>query len=118
MDFFELLAKEIGTPILCFDGAVGMLTRYPLGESPINLAGVEVPGEPDIRWIPRQDLKRAGEALRQNGSPPFPLASWPENTSEQTALSRRLLGELWNALQPEELRELGSRVLRPDPKGR
>jgi len=33
MDFFELLAKGENTPVLCVDGAVGMLVEYPLGDA-------------------------------------------------------------------------------------
>jgi hypothetical protein len=116
MEFFELLAKELGTPVLCFDGLVGMLAKHPSGESATDLAGIEVPGEPDIRWVPPQDLQRAGWALRQSGSPRFPLASRDASLSEHATLARRLSNELWNALQLEELREHGLRALRPGRK--
>ena len=102
MRFFELLAKEIGTPALCADGTVGMLVKYPSADSPTDRAGIEVPGEPGLRWIVWNDLLTAGEALRQKDSPAGPLANSRCCGQESAGLSRRLLSDLWSALQPKE----------------
>jgi hypothetical protein len=102
MDFYELLAKEMGTPVLCIDGFVGMLVRYPKDESHDSCAGVEIPGEPECRWIAWHDLIAAGEALRQKGSPPVPQSNWHHCPQEQTAMARRLLSELWVAKRPSD----------------
>jgi hypothetical protein len=100
MNFFELLAKEMGTPVLCADGSVGMLVRYPNDESADGCAGVEIPGESQLHWVSWQDLLPAGDALRQRGSPAAPQSNWHHCPQEDTAMARRLLGELWMAQQP------------------
>ena len=64
MKFEELLAKEKDTPVLCVDGIVGMLVHYPSESAPASPAGVQVPGETEVRWIAQQELHRAGAALR------------------------------------------------------
>jgi hypothetical protein len=106
MEFAELLAKEKGTPVLCVDGAVGMLVQYPGGQDPSDPAGIEIPGELELRRIRQLELHRAGGALRQQGSPPHPLAI-EFGGDESAKLSRGLLRDLWNALQPQEQRESG-----------
>jgi hypothetical protein len=102
MGLFELLAKELGTPVLCADGSVGMLVRYPDGDAATDYAGIEVPGETDLRWIVWPDLLPAGSALRQKGSPSSPLSNWHQCALEHTAMSRQLLSELWIAVQPTD----------------
>ena len=115
MDFFELLAKGENTPVLCVDGAVGMLVEYPLGDAHGALAGIKVPGELDLRWIAHRELHRVGNALRQTGSPPRPLVLDLEGDSADTILMRTLLRELWQRLGTPD--HLGTGVSIPWGKG-
>jgi len=110
MGYFELLAKEIGTPALCADGSVGMLAKYPSADSPTDRVGIEVPGESGLRWVVWQDLLTAGEALRQRDSPAEPIANLRDRGPEPAGLSRRLLSDLWNALQPKDVQSRPTRV--------
>ena len=107
MDFADLLAKGKDTPVLCADGKVGLLVESPLGDAPTDLAGIGVPGEEDMRWIPPRELHRAGGALRQTGSPEYPLVLDIEGDSADTIFMRRLLRELWHSLMAQEPRKLG-----------
>ncbi len=107
MDFADLLAKGKDTPVLCADGTVGLLVEIPFGDAPTDLAGVGVPGEAAIRWIPPQELHRAGDALRQTGSPEHPLVFDIEGDSADTIFTRRLLRNLWHSLMAQEPRKLG-----------
>jgi len=110
MDFFELLAKGRHTPVLCVDGAVGMLVEYPLRDAPGDLAGIEVPGETGLRWIAQRELHCAGGALRQSGSPAHPFDVGAEDDSADTVLARSLLRELWHRLLAQSQRESGRLV--------
>ena len=107
MDFADLLAKGKDTPVLCADGKVGLLVEFPLSDASTDLAGVGVPGEANIRWIPPQELHRAGGALRQTGSPEYPLILDIEGDSADTIFTRRLLRELWHSLMAQEPRKPG-----------
>jgi len=98
MDFFELLAKGRHTPVLCTDGAVGMLVEYPLRDAPGDLAGIEVPGETGLRWVAQGELHCAGGTLRQSGSPAHPCEAGAEDGSADTVLARSLLRDLWQRL--------------------
>jgi hypothetical protein len=98
MDFFELLAKGRHTPVLCVDGAVGMLVEYPLRDAPGDLAGIEVPGETCLRWVAQHELQCAGGALRQSGSPAHPYNVDAADGSADMVMARSLLRELWHCL--------------------
>jgi hypothetical protein len=100
MEFAQLLAKVKDTPVLCLDGNVGMLVQYPSGDAPSDPAGVQVPGEPGLRWLPQVGLQPSGSALKQEGSPRRPLIGGCETAGEHARLACNLLGELWLALQP------------------
>jgi hypothetical protein len=101
MKFEELLAKEKDTPVLCVDGIVGMLVHYPSESAPASPAGVQVPGETEVRWIAQQELHRAGAALRQQGSPTEPQSSRYLSDDDATTLARVMLGDLWKISQPQ-----------------
>jgi hypothetical protein len=101
MNFAQLLAKVKDTPVLCIDGNVGMLVSYPCGDAPSDPAGIQVPGEPELRWLPQERLQPAGSALKQEGSPRRPLICARETAGEHARLACNLLGELWIALQPQ-----------------
>lgn len=49
MTFDELLAMPTNAPVRCADGTFGLLIRWWEGD---QAAGVQVPGEDDIRVIP------------------------------------------------------------------
>lgn len=103
----DLLAKGKDTPVLCTDGVVGMLVEFPIGDAPTDLAGIGVPGESDLRRIPQQELHRAGGALRQSGSPEYPLVLDVEGDSADTIFTRRLLRELWLSQVTQDHRKPG-----------
>ena len=105
MDFFELLAKGRHTPVLCVDGAVGMLVEYPLRDAPGDLAGIEVPGEIGLRWVAQRELQCAGGALRQSGSPAHPYEVGAEHGSADAVMARSLLRELWQRLLAQGQRD-------------
>ena len=107
MDFFELLAKGRHTPVLCVDGAVGMLVEYPLRDAPGDLAGIEVPGETNLRWVAQRELHCAGGALRQSGAPARPFDVGAEDGSADTVMARSLLHDLWHCLLAQGHRDSG-----------
>ena len=104
MDFADLLAKGKNTPVLCSDGAVGLLVEFPLGVTPADLAGLGVPGESDLRWIPMREFHRSGSALRQLGSPTHPMCLDLEGDAADVVLMRALLRDLWCTLQTQDRR--------------
>lgn len=53
MTYDELLNYPINTPVRCADGAMALLIR---GSRVHDEAGVQVPGEENIRWIPLSRL--------------------------------------------------------------
>ena len=73
MNVSELLSLPgKDNPVLCKDGQVGMLLIYPVNHSTTR-CGVQVPGEPEHRWIEAAELVAAPQgALRQAGAPRFP----------------------------------------------
>lgn len=58
MTFAELLAVADNTPVRCADGRHGLLIRW--WEDTAS-AGVQVPGEEDIREIPAHTLTAVGD---------------------------------------------------------
>ena len=61
-------------PVLCSDGMMGMLVVYPAHG---DMCGIQVPGEPEHRWIHHLDLVLVGEeALRQKDAPQVPPISF------------------------------------------
>ena len=107
MDFAELLAKGKDTPVLCSDGAVGLLVEFPGGDAVANPAGFNVPGESALRWIPLRELHRSGSALRQWGSPAHPVCLDLKGDAADVIFVRGVLRELWHGLQTQERREPG-----------
>jgi hypothetical protein len=107
MEYAQLLAKVKDTPVLCDDGAVGLLITYPANDSPGAAAGVLVPGELAERAIPLYALQPSGEALRQQGAPQQPASVRYLGDGDHVAQSRALLAELWSALQLAHDRESG-----------
>ena len=62
-------------PVLCADGMLGMLLLYP--NKPGDACGIQVHGEEQHRWIqPFELTASAGGALRQDGAPAMPPASF------------------------------------------
>jgi len=57
-------------PVCCTDGKVGVLVHFPAQD---GLCGVQVPGEPAVRWLPSVELKASVlGALKQVGAPRVP----------------------------------------------
>jgi hypothetical protein len=55
MATMEKLLELGNAPVICLDGAFGMVIQY--GEDEI---GVQVPGEDDIRWIAAERVNDLG----------------------------------------------------------
>ncbi len=60
-------------PVCCADGKVGALVHFPAQD---GLCGVQVPGEPAVRWLPASELRASAlGALKQSGAPLVPDAA-------------------------------------------
>lgn len=74
MTFDELLTADSNAPVRCADGKFGLLIRW--WESD-RAAGVQVPGEEDIRSIPSSSLHFVGGgALVESGDGRTSGAAW------------------------------------------
>lgn len=68
-EFYALPVNQ--NPVLCADGLMGMLIQLPYDDSP--LAGVQVNGEDDMRWIHCAHLRSSPRgALTQTSAPVYP----------------------------------------------
>ena len=76
LDAHAMNAKQLmslpgqDNPVCCADGKVGVLLHFPAQD---GLCGVQVPGEPDVRWFPATELQASAlGALKQSGAPQVP----------------------------------------------
>lgn len=89
----EIYALPSETLILCADGSMAMLIQLPSDD---GRTGVQVPGEPDIRWIDAARLERRGKgAVAETGAPAEPSARKFVGTDQTSGLARMMYSDLW-----------------------